>query len=382
MKDLNNNFYKRCSKCVMDTTDKYIIFDENGICNHCKSFADLYSKTCFHNKEGNYKLELVVKKIKKFGMRNKYDSILGLSGGLDSTYAALKAFELGLNPLVIHIDAGWNSELAVSNIEALVKYCNYDLYTHVVNWEDMKNLQLAYLKAGVSNQDVPQDHIFLTSIYKFAARNNIKFIISGGNTATEGIFPESWLWSNIDSINLKDIYNSFCKRKFINYETTNLFQYYFWYPFIKRIRVIRLLNYMQYNKSKALKELSEKIDFKPYERKHGESIFTSFYQNYYLPEKYGFDKRLPHFSSLINSNQLTRKKALELLELPLYEQKKLDFEKDYIAKKLGITTLELNKLISSKSKSHKSFKNFSKFIYILNKIRSILKIFFKGINIY
>ena len=190
----------------MDTTDKDIFFDQKGICNHCNAFSNFYSKYWFPNEEGKFRLDKILKKIKRNSKQNKYDSILGLSGGLDSTYVALKVYELGLKPLVIHVDAGWNSELAVYNIEALVKYCNFDLYTHVVNWEDMRCLQLAYLKAGVSNQDVPQDHIFFTSIYKFAAKHNIKFIISGSNIATEGVFPESWLWSNIDSINLRDIY--------------------------------------------------------------------------------------------------------------------------------------------------------------------------------
>ena len=253
----------------------------------------------------------------------------------------------------------------------------------MVNWEDMKNLQLAYLKAGVPNQDVPQDHIFLTSIYRFAAKNNIKLIISGGNIATEGIFPESWLWSNNDSINLKDIYKKYTKKSFINYETTNIFQYYFWYPFIKQIRVLRPLNFMEYNKSKAIKELSEKLGYKPYERKHGESVFTSFYQNHYLPKKYGYDKRLPHYSSLINSGQLTRLKALELLEEPLYEKNNLKFDKLYIAKKLGISILDLDDFINSKKTSHSFFKNWSKYYKFIKKLKNIyMRIFKKKLRVY
>ena len=382
MKSLNNN-YQRCIKCVMDTSDKNIIFDDNGICNHCHGFSALKGNAWFPNNKGKKYLNSVIKKIKQNRKRNSYDCILGLSGGLDSSYVALKVFEMGLNPLVIHVDAGWNSELAVFNIESIVKYCKFDLITHVVNWEDMKNLQLAYLNAGVPNQDVPQDHIFLTSIYKYAVRNNIKLIISGGNIATEGIFPESWLWSNNDSINLKDIYKKYTNKPFINYETTNIFQYYFWYPFIKQIRVLRLLNFMEYDKSKALKELSKKVGYKKYDRKHGESVFTCFYQNHYLPKKYGYDKRLPHFSSLINSGQLTRLDALKLLEEPLYEKNNLKFDKHYIAKKLGISIQELNNFINSKKTCHSSFKNWSIYFKIVNKLKNLyFKIFKKNLRIY
>ena len=162
-----------------------------------------------------------MKKLKKVVEIKNMIAFLGLSGGLDSSYLALKLFELKLNPLVIHIDAGWNSELATSNIESIIKYCRYDLQTHVVNWEDMKNLQLAYLKAGVSNQDVPQDHIFLTYLYKYAKKNGIKYLMSGGNIATEGVFPESWLWSNVDSINIKDIFRKNSSKKLIDYKMTS-----------------------------------------------------------------------------------------------------------------------------------------------------------------
>ena len=372
MNDLQKRKYQRCSRCVMDTSDSEIKFDSNGVCNHCLKFDQYKNKLWFPNEEGEKKLFKLIEKIKKSNRNKKYDCILGLSGGLDSSYLALKLYELGINPLVIHIDAGWNSELATSNIESIIKYCGYDLQTHVVNWVDMKNLQLAYLKAGVSNQDVPQDHVFLTYLYKYAVKNNIKFIMSGGNISTEGVFPDSWLWSNVDSVNIRDIFKKNSKQKLIDYQTISLFEYYFLYPYFFKIRTLRPLNLMKYEKDEAVEELSKKIGFKNYPRKHGESIFTSFYQNYYLPKKFKIDKRLPHLSSLINSGQITRTIALERLKEPLYDKSSLEFEKSYVARKLEITLSELDELINNKSNDHKSFKNYSSYYSFLKKMQDFL----------
>ena len=356
----------------MDTTDSEIRFDEKGVCNHCHEFDSFYNKEWFPNEEGKSRLKDILEKIKNEGRGKKYDCIIGLSGGIDSSYLALKVKDFGLNPLVVHIDAGWNSELAVSNIEKIIKYCNYDLHTHVVDWKDMRNLHLSYLKSGIANQDVPQDHIFFSSLYHFAIKNKIKYIISGGNIATEGVFPSKWHGSAMDSISLKAIHKKFGNRPLKSYKTISFFQYYFWYPIVLGMRTIRPLNYMDYNKKNALKEL-EKIGYKPYQ-KHGESIFTKFFQNYYLPTKFGYDKRLPHYSSLILSKQMTRKEAIKLLKEPLYDKNELQNDIDYIIKKLQIDRKTFNQLMNVKKSYYEEFSNW---LYLQRIIKNIQKIYQK-----
>lgn len=206
-----------------------------------------------------------------------YDCILGLSGGVDSSYLALKLYEAGIRPLVVHVDGGWNSELAVQNIENIVNYCGWHLHTIVIDWEEMKDLQLAYLKSAIANQDVPQDHAFFASLYHFAIKNGVNYVISGGNLATESIFPKAWHWSAMDADNLYAIHNKFGERKFKNYKTIGVYELYFYYPFIKKMKTIRPLNFMPYIKSEALQELKQKIGYKEYARKHGESVFTKFF---------------------------------------------------------------------------------------------------------
>jgi N-acetyl sugar amidotransferase len=277
----------------MDTTDPEITFDMQGVCNHCHGFDERAPREWFPNAEGRKRWEALVAQIKASGKGQEYDCILGLSGGLDSSYLAIKVHEWGLRPLVMHVDAGWNSELAVANIEAVVKYCGYDLHTHVVDWEDMRDLHLAYLRAAVANQDVPQDHIFFSSLYHFATSNGVRYILSGGNLATEGIFPNSWHGSAMDSINLKAIHKKYGDRKLRGYKTISFLDCYVLYPLVKKMRTLRPLNYMPYDKAAALKELEEIVGYKPYPRKHGESLFTKLFQNYYLPKKFGMDKRRP-----------------------------------------------------------------------------------------
>ncbi|PKM30372.1 MAG: N-acetyl sugar amidotransferase [Gammaproteobacteria bacterium HGW-Gammaproteobacteria-11] len=353
---MNLTSYQCCTQCVMDTSDPDITFDGNGVCNHCITFDTVTRLNWFPNEEGALRLATIVKTVKAAGRGQEYDCILGLSGGVDSSYLALKIYEWGLRPLVVHVDAGWNSELAVANIEALVKHCNFDLHTHVVDWEEMRDLHLAYLRAGIANQDVPQDHIFFASLYHFATRNGIRYILSGGNLATEGIFPKAWHGSAMDAINLKAIHAKYGERKLKNYKTISFFQYYIWYPFIKRMRTVRPLNYMPYDKAKALEELQQTVGYKPYARKHGESQFTKLFQNYYLPTKFGFDKRRPHLSSLIVSGQMTRDEALAALDDPLYPKDELEVDITFFCKKLRISRDQFEDLLKAPIHSHRDFK--------------------------
>lgn len=367
----------------MDTSDPEIIFDTNGVCNHCIEFDTLTRKNWFPNEEGCARWAAIVEQIKTEGRGKDYDCILGLSGGVDSSYLALKVHESGLRPLVMHVDAGWNSELAVANIEALVRHCSYDLHTHVVDWEDMRDLHLAYLRSGIANQDVPQDHIFFASLYHFATNNKIKNILSGGNLATEGVYPQYWEGSAMDAINLKAIHRQYGERPLRQYKTISFFEYYVWYPFVKKMRTVRPLNYMPYDKAKALEELERTVGYKFYARKHGESLFTKLFQNYYLPEKFGYDKRRPHLSSLIVSCQLIREEALQKLEEPLYLPDELEIDIAYFCKKLRITRKEFDGFISQSNRHYTDFPNWDSRYQLLKRAQDLAaKVTGKRLRVY
>jgi N-acetyl sugar amidotransferase len=367
----------------MDTTDPKITFDSEGICNHCHQFDERARFEWFPNDEGNRRWNAMVAQMKVNGHGKDYDCILGLSGGVDSSYLALKVYESGLRPLVMHVDAGWNTELAVANIEAVVKYCRFDLHTHVVDWEDMRDLHLAYLRAAVANQDVPQDHIFFASLYHFATSNGIRHILSGGNLATEGIFPSSWHGSAMDAINLRAIHKKYGERKLSQYRTISFFDCYIWYPFIKRMRTIRPLNYMPYDKAQALKELQEKVGYKPYPRKHGESLFTKLFQNYYLPQKFGMDKRRPHFASMIVSGQMTRDEALSKLDAPLYDSAELEIDITYFCKKLRITRQQFDDLMKVPTHHYSDFPNWDVRYQKLKRLQTLVtKLLGREIKVY
>lgn len=374
---------KTCVKCVMDTSDPEIIFDVHGICNHCLTFSQRATIEWHPNEEGRKRWSSLVEKMKEAGRGKEYDCILGLSGGVDSSYLAIKVHEWGLRPLVMHVDAGWNSELAVANIETIVKHCGYDLHTHVVDWEDMRDLHLAYLRAGLSNQDVPQDHIFFASLYHFATRNNIRYILSGGNLATEGVFPSAWHGSAMDAINLKAVHKEFGENKLRQYKTISFFEAYIWYPFFKKMRTLRPLNYMPYDKALALRELEETVGYKPYPRKHGESLFTKIFQNYYLPTKFGMDKRKPHFSSLIVSGQMSRQSAVALLNEPLYDPAELEIDINYFCKKLRITRPTFDELLNAPVHHYSDFPNWdARYKQLKRMQRVVSRLFGREIKVY
>jgi len=253
----------------------------------------------------------------------------------------------------------------------------------VIDWEEMKDLQLAYLKSSVANQDVPQDHAYFASLYHFAIKYNIKTIISGANISTEAIFPNSWHWSAMDSINLKDIHKQFGTIKLKKYKTISFFKLYFYYPLVKKMKIVRPLDYMEYIKSEALKELEDKIGYKKYPRKHGESIFTKFFQNHYLPTKFGLDKRKPHLSSLIVSNQLTKDEAKKEITKSLYDADELIEDKEYIAKKLGVDIDEFNQILDNPIHKYSDFKSMENLYRLMKKVQTLVsKILGKKISAY
>ncbi len=367
--------YKICSSCVMDTSDPEITFNQDGVCNHCIKFDKVTRNLWYPNSYGKEELNKIFTNLKRRRIKCDYDCILGVSGGLDSSYLALLLKEHNIRPLVVHVDAGWNSELAVSNIERVLEYCGFELHTIVMNWEDMRDLQLAYLKSGIANQDVPQDHAFFSSLYRFAIENGIDVVISGGNIATESVFPFSWHHDAMDAINLKSIHNIHGSRKLKDYRTISFFEYYIEFPFLRRFKVLRPLNYINYNKYQVTKELVERVGYRPYERKHGESIFTSFFQNYYLPVKFGIDKRRMHFSSLILSGQMSREEAIELLKEPLYNSETLNNDKNYLASKLGISKIMLDEYINSPNRNYDLYDNWDKYYNLFKRIQRIYEKF-------
>jgi len=377
------NGYQICSHCVMDTSDSQIVFNSEGICNHCLGFEETTKQSWFPNEQGAKQLSGMIEQIKISEKCKEYDCIIGLSGGIDSSYMALKAYEWGLRPLVVHVDTGWNSELAVSNIESIVKHCGYHLHTHVVDWDEMRDLQLAYLRAGVANQDVPQDHVIFAAMYHFTIKYKLRYILSGGNIASESIFPSSWLCDAMDAINLKAIHRKYGDHKLKTFNTINLFDYYFWYPFVKRLRTIRPLNFMPYIKKDAIEELVRKIGWRAYGRKHGESLFTKLYQNFYLPTKFGYDKRRPHLSSLILSGQMTRDEAKMILEEPLYDPQELENDIDFFCKKMRISRNQFNIFMSDPAHHYTEFPNgdkIHKFIKMTQKV--VENLFDRNIKIY
>lgn len=362
-----------CTRCVMDTSDPEIRFDSDGVCSHCHDFAEKTPHTWFPNEEGERRLRIAIDDIKQRGKGKEYDCVMGLSGGIDSSYLAVKIKEYGLRPLVVHVDAGWNSELAVHNIEQVVKACDYDLHTHVMDWDEIRDLQLAFLKAGVANQDVVQDHAFFSSLYHFAVQSGIKDVISGGNIATESMSPNTWHHSAMDAKSIHAIHKRYGTGKLKHYKTISLLQYYIYYPYIYGMKTLRPLNYMPYSKTEAFEFLKQEVGYKEYGRKHGESVFTKFFQNYYLPTKFGMDKRKPHYSSMIASGQITREQALEMLQEPLYGDTELAEDKQYIAKKLGISENELDDLIHSKGVHYTEYANWDRSYALLKRIQAAVE---------
>ena len=354
-----SNRHQICTNCVMDTTDTKITFDDKGVCDHCNTFyKDI--KTNWHTDErGWQEIVAISEKIKQEGKGKDFDCIIGMSGGIDSSYLVYLAKEkLGLRPLVFHVDAGWNSDTAVHNIEKIVDKLGLDLYTEVIDWEEMKDLQLSFFKSGVSHIDTPQDHAFFATMYKFADKYNVKYILTGGNYSTECVRnPIEWMYYQSDSTQIKDIHSKFGKRSLKKFPLTNILWHKVYLPYVKGIRVLRLLDLMPYKKEEAFKTLEEKFGYKRYPQKHFESRFTKFYESFWLYERFGYDVRKVQFSSLILTGQMTRAEALkELKKLP-YDKENIKHEIEFVANKLEISVDELMSYMKLPKKTYKDYKN-------------------------
>lgn len=366
--------YQICTRTIMDTTDPEIWFDEKGVSSHALNFDRYFSQIVSLAQAGQRlgELDELVATIRKSGKGKPYDCIIGISGGVDSTYLMLQAVRLGLRPLAVHFDSGWNSELAVSNIHNLVTTLDLDLHTHVIDWREMKDLQLSYLKSSLANLDVPTDHAFTWVAYEQAQKYGIKFILSGGNLATESILPESWGYDAGDSRNLQAIQSKFGTMKLKTYPTIGIYKRYFWYPKVLGIQTIRPLDYMPYFYKDAKQDIADSVGWRDYGGKHYESIFTRYFQGYYLPHKFGYDKRLAHYSSLILSGQITRDEALSLMESSNYQEALRLQDHEFIAKKLGISVGEMERLIALPPVDFSAYPNEAARKRALSKIRKAL----------
>ena len=358
--------YQVCTNCVMDTTDSMIVFDENGVCDHCNTFYKVI-KPNWHTDENGWKaLEAVVDKIKRSGKGQDFDCIIGMSGGVDSSYLTYIAkTKLNLRPLVFHVDGGWNSKESVNNIEKIVDKLGLDLYTEVIDWGEMRDLQLAYFKSGVPHIDTPQDHAFFATMYRFAEKYKVKYILTGSNLSTECIRnPIEWMYYQSDSIQLLDIHNRFGTRPLVEFPITSILRHKVYLRYFKGIRVVKPLNYIPYIKSEAVRMLVDEFGWMVYPQKHFESRFTKFYEGYWLMKKFGYDTRKVQFSSLILTNQITREEALERLAEPPFDDDTVRQEFEFVSKKLGISEEELQSYLDGPNKTYKDYRS-QESIYLL-----------------
>ncbi len=352
-----NRRLQRCSNCVMDTTSSKITFDEKGVCDFCNDFYTNI-KPKWHPKENNPELLKIAEKMKQDAKGKKYDCIIGMSGGVDSSYLCYVAKEImHLNPLVFIVDTGWNLGVADKNIETIVKKLNLDTHTEVIDWEEMRDLQVAFLKSQVPYQDLPQDHAIFASLYNYAVKSGIKYVLTGANNATECIRPPvEWVYQN-DITLIKDIQKRFGTRKLKKFPLCGLLAYRLYYPLFKGLKHVAPLNFIPYDKKNIQKFLTEKLGWQAYEYKHYEDRFTRWYEGYYLPHKFGYDKRKCYLSHLILTGEITREEALKELEKQPYSDTLIREDSAFIAKKLGLTIDELNQLVAGKNKTYKDYKN-------------------------
>ncbi|GJM33476.1 MAG: LPS biosynthesis protein WbpG [Saprospiraceae bacterium] len=342
----------------MDTIgNPEITFDEQGICNYCYEYREKEKIRILPTPEQKKTLSTIVSKIKAAGEGKQYDCIIGVSGGVDSTFTAYYVKKkLGLRPLAVHFDNGWNSELAVHNIQKVLDILEIDLYTYVVNWDEFKDLQLSFLKASTPDGEIPTDHAILATLYRVAGKYGIKYIISGNNFKTEGIMPRLWAYGHIDWKYIRSIHKQFGHKQLKTFPHFTLLKF-LWYTMIKRVRMVSVLNYMDYDKDEAMSVLTEKLNWQYYGGKHYESNYTKFYQGIVLPQKFKIDKRKLHLSALILSGQISRSKALDELKKPIYPLGKVGEDTEYLIKKFGIDKELYEEIMTAQPLSFLNYPN-------------------------
>jgi N-acetyl sugar amidotransferase len=357
---VNSVSYQICCHCIMDTSDPGISFDARGRCDYCQNFETNILPNWHTDERGAASLQSLAEAIRNDGRGKDFDCIIGLSGGLDSSYAAYVAkAKMGLRPLLFHVDAGWNTDQAVGNIEKLINGLGVELYTEVVDWEEVKDLQVAFLRSGIPDQDLVQDAAFFSGLYKFARAYDVKHIITGSNYSTECCRePEAWGgYLGIDTWLFRDIHRRFGKRPLKNFPLIDILTYKVLYQKIMGMKIHYPLNLVPYVKKDAELELNKLFGWQPFKHKHHESRFTRFYEDYWLPRRFGFEKRRAHFSSLILTGQMTREQALERLSRPEMDEQFLQQEFEYVAHKLDLTVEELREIFNAPKKTYRDYRN-------------------------
>jgi N-acetyl sugar amidotransferase len=351
--------YQICTRCVMDTSDPDIVFDEQGICNHCHAYDLAIQKQVFSGEAGKKILDSFVKKVKNEGLGKEYDCIIGVSGGVDSSYVAYLVHELGLRPLAVHLDNGWDSEIAVKNIELLLNKLGIELYTYVLDWEEFRDLQLAFLRASTPDSEIPSDHAIVSSIYMKAKDMGINNIIVGYNVRTESHLPRAWSHGHFDWRYISSINKIYGTKPLKNFPHMTFWQHIY---YAGRFNWFPILNYIDYSKTEARKVLEEELGWRYYGGKHYESIYTRFYQGYILPNKFGYDKRRTHLSSLVCSGEITRAKALEELNNDPYPAAQMRDDKEFVVKKFEFTEEDFNNIMALPRRSFYDYPSYEKII--------------------
>lgn len=352
--------YRICIRCLMDTSDPEIFFDEGGVCNHCHDYDRLITQKSIRGEAGKKYLERLVEKMKRDGRGKPYDCLIGVSGGVDSTYVAFLVKQLGLRPLAVHMDNGWDSELAVKNIEEALKRLGIDLYTEVLDWEEFKDLQVAFLKASTPDSEIPSDHAIWAVLGDMADKLKIKYIVSGFNVRTETHLPRAWSYGHFDWKYIRSVYKQFGRGSRL--KTFPHIGFFTYYRRLLTHRRVDILNYIDFDKAEAMKILENELGWRYYGGKHHESIYTRFYQGYILPTKFGFDKRRCHFSSLICSGELTREEAIKELEKPTYAPSTQEEDREYVVKKLGLSEAEFEAIMTEQKKSFWDYPSYTRIV--------------------
>ena len=352
--------YQICTNCIMDTSDPNISFDADGVCDYCTNFQTMIAPNWHTDERGARELASIAEKIRAEGKGKDFDCIIGLSGGLDSSYATLVAVEkMGLRPLLFHVDAGWNTDQAVGNIEKLVDGLSLELFTEVINWREMQDLQKAFFRSQIADQDFPQDAAFFSALYKFARQHRIKYVLTGANFSTECCRePEEWgAYPGIDTILVRDIHKKFGERELKTFPLVDIVTYKILYQRFLGMQIVKPLNLVPYVKKDAEAELANRFGWQPFQHKHHESRFTRFYEDYWMPRKFGYEKRRAHFSSLILTGQLTREAAVDRISRPELDEHFLEQEFEYVAGKLDIGVDELRDLFEGENKTYHDYRN-------------------------
>ena len=353
--------YRQCSRCLMDTTDPMIVFNEQGHCNHCDRYFSRIATEIPAAGEREARLAAAVDRIRFEGRGKDYDCIAGVSGGVDSTYVIYKLKELGLRPLAVHFDNGWNSELAVANIKNALDRLKIDLHTFVVDWEEFKDLQMSFLKASVPNCEIPTDHAITATLVKTARMVGTPYVINGSNIVTEGILPISWVYYSHDLKHIKALHHRFGRVPLKTFPKISLPEFTL-RILTRRYRMVNLINYLDYDKAAAIETMKRELGWQYYGGKHYESIYTRWYQGYYLPSKFGFDKRRAHLSALVCAGQMTRAQGLAEMQRDPYADNDLSTDTDFVVKKFGITHELLEQLVKAPNRQHIDYPNANAFI--------------------